>query len=83
MSVRDGAVTWELGDGDSASLARYRAAADPTAAPRFPADRDRFRLLDCPSEICIEETVSGARWVLPVATTGTPSGSSAAAMPPR
>ena len=68
MSIRNGTVGWELGDGSSASLARYRAAADSTAAPRFPADRDRFRLLDCPAAICVEETVSGACWVLPIAT---------------
>jgi hypothetical protein len=63
MSIRHGTVEWKLGDGNRASMARYRAAADPTAAPRFPADRDRFRLLDCPSAICVEEAVSGARWV--------------------
>jgi hypothetical protein len=75
MSIRNGAVDWKLGDGSRASLARYRAAADPTSAPRFPADRDRFRLLDCPAAICVEETVSGARWVLPMATSAAPSAS--------
>jgi hypothetical protein len=83
MSVRDGTLAWEVGNGDSASLARYREAADPNVAARFPADRDRFRLFDCPAAICVEETFSGARWVLPLATTGTQSGSSAAAAPPR
>jgi hypothetical protein len=68
MSIRNGTVDWKLGDGSRASMARYRAAADPTAAPRFPADRDRFRLFDCPAAVCVEETVSGARWVLPVET---------------
>lgn len=82
MSIRDGTVGWELGDGSSASLARYRAAADATVAPRFPADRDRFRLLDCPAAICVEETVSGARWVLPIATgAAQPAGVTSASRP--
>lgn len=68
MSISNGTVDWKLGDGSRASMALYRAAADPAAAPRFPADRDRFRLLDCPAAVCVEETVSGARWVLPLAT---------------
>jgi hypothetical protein len=75
MSLGNGTVDWKLGDGSRASMARYRAAADPTAAPRFPADRDRFRLLDCPAAICVEETVSGARWVLPMATSAAPPAS--------
>jgi hypothetical protein len=83
MSVRGGRLGWELGNGDSASLARYRGAADATAAVRFPADRDRFRLLDCPGAICVEETVSGARWMLPAAATAAPSASSATFTPAR
>ena len=78
---RDGKVSWELGNGDSAMLARYRAAADPTATARFPADRDRFHLLDCAAAICVEEAVSGARWAPPVEATATqpaPAGSAAA-----
>ena len=68
MSLSNGTIDWKLTDGSRASMALYRAAADPTAAPRFPADRDRFRLLDCPAAVCVEEAVSGAKWVLPLAT---------------
>jgi hypothetical protein len=70
MSIGNGTIDWKLGDGSDSSMARYRAAADPAAAPRFPADRDRFRLIDCPAAICVEEAVSGARWVLTKSTAG-------------
>jgi hypothetical protein len=64
MSVRGGTVTWETGLPDGSSLARYRAGADASAAVRFPADRDQFRLVDCPQSLCGEERLSGARWTL-------------------
>lgn len=64
MSVRGGVVSWETGLPESGSLARYRASADATAAVRFPADRDQFRLVDCLQGVCAEERLSGARWTL-------------------
>lgn len=77
MSVRGGVVTWETGLPDRSALARYRGSADATAAVRFPADQDQFRLVDCAQGACAEERVSGARWTLylrtPVATTTTPA----------
>jgi hypothetical protein len=66
MSIRDGAMSWNAGFSDGTALARYREHADPSAAARFPADRDQFRLVDCPAAVCVEETVSGARWTLPL-----------------
>jgi hypothetical protein len=74
LSIRDGAANWDTGAGDAAALARYRARADASAAPRFPADRDRFRLLDCAQAICVEEVESGARWTLYAGSTSTTSG---------
>lgn len=72
MSMRDGAVAWQTGVSDREALARYRRSADTTAAVRFPADQDQFRMVDCPQGVCVEERVSGARWTLhlagPVAT---------------
>lgn len=72
MSVRNGVATWQTGSSDDASLTRYRKGADPSAAVRFPADQDRFRLEACPHGVCVEELVSGARWTLylaePIAT---------------
>jgi hypothetical protein len=64
MSVRNGVVTWQTGSSDDASLARYRNSADPSAAVRFPADQDQFRMGACPQGVCVEERVSGARWTL-------------------
>jgi hypothetical protein len=64
MSVRNGVATWQTGSSDDASLARYRNSADPSAAVRFPADQDQFRMSACPQGICVEERVSGARWTL-------------------
>lgn len=72
MSVRNGVATWLTGSSDDASLMLYRKGADPSAAVRFPADQDQFRMSACPQGICVEEQVSGARWTLylgePVAT---------------
>lgn len=72
MSVRNGVATWQTGASDDASLTRYRKGADPSAAVRFPADQDQFRMGVCPQGVCVEERVSGARWTLylaePVAT---------------
>jgi hypothetical protein len=64
MSVKDGATLWETGFGDTAALAKYRQGLDPGTALRFPADRDQFRLVDCTPGVCVEESVSGARWAL-------------------
>jgi hypothetical protein len=72
MSVRNGVASWQTGSSDDASLTRYRKGADPSAAVRFPADQDQFRMGACPQGVCVEERVSGARWTLylgePVAT---------------
>lgn len=73
MTVRDGVVSWDLGGADDAALARYRAGADASAAPRFPADLDRFGLVDCPQAICVEDIRSGARWTLGIGSTAAPS----------
>jgi hypothetical protein len=64
MSVRNGVVTWQTGSSDDASLALYRNSADPSAAVRFPADKDQFRMAACPQGVCVEERISGARWTL-------------------
>ncbi|HTN48327.1 MAG TPA: hypothetical protein VMK32_02735 [Burkholderiaceae bacterium] len=64
MSMKDGTAIWETGFGDAAALAQYRKASDPATALRFPADRDRFHLVDCPSGVCVEESHSSARWAL-------------------
>lgn len=67
MSVRNGVATWQTGASDDASLTRYRQGADPSAAVRFPADQDHFRMVACPQGVCVEELASGARWTLYVA----------------
>jgi hypothetical protein len=64
MSARNGVATWHTGSSDDASLARYRNSADPSAAVRFPADQDQFRMSACPQGVCVEERVSGAKWTL-------------------
>jgi hypothetical protein len=64
MSVKNGGVVWETGFSDSAALERYRKSADPSTALRFPADHDRFGLVDCAPGVCVEEARSGARWAL-------------------
>jgi hypothetical protein len=62
MSVRNGIANWETGAADGQALDRYRNNGDTTAAVRFPADRDQFRLTACPPGVCVEEIASGARW---------------------
>lgn len=79
MSVRGGTVTWETGLPDSAAVTRYRGSADASAAVRFPADQDQFRLVDCPQGICVEERLSGARWTLYLSTPATDTTASAPA----
>lgn len=64
LAVRDGKVAWEVGPSDPRALALYRQDIDRTTAVRFPADRDRFRLIACAPEVCVEEPRSGARWTL-------------------
>ena len=77
MAVRDGTVSWQTGVSDREAIARYRTSADLSAAVRFPADQDQFRIVDCPQGVCVEERVSGARWMLylgaPVAAAATPA----------
>jgi hypothetical protein len=77
MGVRDGTVRWQTGVSDRDALARYRQSADPSAAVRFPANQDQFRLVECPQGVCVEERVSGARWTLdlgaPVAAAASPT----------
>jgi hypothetical protein len=65
MTLRDGALHWQIGNGSDSALATYRKAADAGATLHFPGDRDRFRLVDCAPDICAEESRSGARWKLP------------------
>jgi hypothetical protein len=64
LSMKTGAVVWETGFSDTAALERYRKSADPSTALRFPADYDRFSLVDCAPGVCVEEARSGARWAL-------------------
>lgn len=64
MSTKDGTVIWQTGFGDTTALERYRKSADPSTALRFPADHDRFSLVDCAPGVCVEEARSGARWAL-------------------
>jgi D-serine deaminase-like pyridoxal phosphate-dependent protein len=64
LGVRDGRLEWRTGSADPGALARYRGALDPSAAPRFPSDYDRFRVVACPAGLCAEEGASGARWAL-------------------
>ena len=64
LSVKAGIATWETGPSDTKALVLYRGNADSSAALRFPAERDQFRLIDCDSGVCVEELRSGARWGL-------------------
>ncbi len=64
MSVKGGATLWESGFGDTVALTKYRQSLDTGTALRFPADRDRFTLVNCAPGVCVEETSSGARWTL-------------------
>jgi hypothetical protein len=65
MSVRDGRPVWSVGDGNAQALARYRAALDPSAPLRFPADKDDFELVSCAPFQCVEERFTQTRWALP------------------
>lgn len=65
LTLRDGALTWRVGDAADTALARYGKRADAGATLRFPGDRDRFGLVDCAPGICAQESRSGARWTLP------------------
>jgi hypothetical protein len=56
MTVRNGAAQWQTSSSEAASLTQYRQSADPTAAVRFPADRDQFRMTACPQGLCVEES---------------------------
>jgi hypothetical protein len=64
LTLRDGNVAWEVGPSDPRALALYRQDTDRTTAVRFPADRDRFRMVACAPDVCVEELRSGARWTL-------------------
>jgi len=64
LSIRSGTVVWETGFSDTAAIERYRKSADPSTALHFPAEYDRFTLVDCAPGVCVEETRSGARWAL-------------------
>ena len=77
MAVRDAGVAWETGPEDPVALARYRSRTDVGTTLRFPANHDEFRAFPCGSGICVEESRSGARWSIDLA-----SGSPAATAPP-
>lgn len=64
MSIRGTVPAWETGSGDTRALARYRSAADASAALRFPADPDQFELISCAPADCVRERRSGALWML-------------------
>jgi hypothetical protein len=59
-------LEWTVGDTDPQALARYRAALDPSAPLRFPADKDRFELVSCAPQLCADEGLTASRWRLPV-----------------
>jgi hypothetical protein len=65
MSVRGDHLVWSVGDGNAQALTRYRAALDPSAPLRFPADQDDFELVSCAPRQCVQERFTDARWVLP------------------
>ena len=65
MSVSGGHLAWSIGDGDALALASYRAALDPSAALRFPADKDEFEWVPCGPRQCVQERLSQAHWSLP------------------
>ena len=64
LAVNGGVATWETGPGNVEALMRYRAGADLSTTVRFPALRDRFRVVDCDPGVCVEELNTGARWAL-------------------
>lgn len=65
LQLQDGRIDWAVGDSDAQALARYRAAIDPTATLRFPADKDHFELVRCAPALCVDEQLTHARWSLP------------------
>jgi hypothetical protein len=73
-SLRDGEAVWIHGPADPAALERYARHLDPRTALRFPGEVDRFRVVDCAPQWCVEEAVSGAAWRLDPATAAAPPG---------
>lgn len=69
LRARGGDVAWATGPSDAAAFARYRATTDTTLTVQFPAEADRFRLVACDPAVCVEETVSGARWAVVLPST--------------
>jgi hypothetical protein len=65
MSVRGGHIDWVVGGANAQALARYRAALDPLAPLRFPADKDEFALVPCALRLCVDERITQAHWSLP------------------
>lgn len=64
MQLRDGQLSWSVGDGNAQALARYRAAIDPSVPLRFPADKDDFELVPCAPALCVAERQTQARWTV-------------------
>ena len=64
MSVKDGTLAWETGVFDAQVLAHYQRAVYPADPLRFPSDKDQFQMVSCTADICVEESGSGARWIL-------------------
>lgn len=62
LARRDDAPVWRIGPADEAAVAMLAAARDPSAALRFPAERDRFRAEACAPWLCVRELGSGAVW---------------------
>lgn len=64
MQLQAGHMRWIVGDSDAQALVRYRAAIDPTAPLRFPADKDHFELVPCAPLRCVAERQTQARWTV-------------------
>ena len=64
MQLTGGHIRWDVGEGDTQALARYRAAIDLTVPLRFPADKDDFELVACASGLCVAERLTQARWAV-------------------
>lgn len=72
MAVRGGDVVWMTGPEDPLAVDHYRSRSDAGTTLRFPADHDQFRVFPCGSVVCVEESRSGARWSIDLAS-GSPA----------
>lgn len=59
-------LVWETGTKDRRAVERYRDTFGRTAASRFPADDDDFRMTASRERVSVQELRSGADWSLKV-----------------